>query len=195
MHLYWSISSGEDSHRFALDCIKRYIGQSGEIDIDIYKNEYGKPFIKNLSVDGRDWNDKVYYNLSHSGELIVCAVAGNEVGVDCQETVRAASNIKGISVRFFSREENAYLSSIDSDYNDAFFEIWTRKEAFIKYTGRGITEGLRSFSVVREGAFARYVADTVIFPIILDGAEGYKCAVCFSGSKAGEDINIINLRR
>lgn len=195
MTLYWSLCSGISSRDFALDCIKRYIGQSGDIDIVTDKGEYGKPYIKSLSVGGADWGGRVYYNLSHSGELIVCVVAGHEVGVDCQETVRAASNIKGISERFFSREENAYLSSKISDYNDAFFEIWTRKEAYIKYTGKGISEGLQSFSVVRDGAFVANVAHGVIYPVALDKIEGYKCAVCFSGKMSGEDINIIRLHR
>lgn len=193
MNLYWSRTPAVSSHDFALDCISRFIGHPGVIEAVTYKNEYGKPYVRSVLIGGCKYGGDIYYSLSHSGQLIVCAVAGHEVGADCQETARASSGISGIAGRFFSREENAYLSARAHDYNDAFFDIWTRKEAYVKYTGKGISQGLNTFSVVQNGSLSVKVEGAAVYPVLLEETAGYKCAVCFSGQKAGEDINIIRV--
>jgi 4'-phosphopantetheinyl transferase len=73
---------------------------------------------------------RVKFNLSHSGELALCAVASDrEVGVDVKR-VRAVPEMRRIVERFFPGEEAGDPA--------AFFRLWTRREAFVKATGRGL---------------------------------------------------------
>ena len=88
------------------------------------------------------------FNLSHSGDVAVCAVAaGGHLGVDV-EMVRPVPDADALASRFFSRDEAADLARVPaSDRLQAFFRIWTRKEAFVKATGEGMARPLDSFSV------------------------------------------------
>jgi phosphopantetheinyl transferase (holo-ACP synthase) len=77
-----------------------------------------------------------------------------EVGLDIEDlSVRGGftrARRKGLAERFFSGDETRYLlgneRSEDTDDALRFFRIWTAKESYVKYTGGGMSEGLRSFS-------------------------------------------------
>ena len=84
----------------------------------------------------------IHFSVSHSGDYWVCAVSRREVGLDIQ--FRGAEYRREIAKRFFHPEEYEYLES--NDYRD-FFTIWTAKESYVKFNGRGIG-GLSDFSVV-----------------------------------------------
>ena len=69
------------------------------------------------------------------------------MGIDI-EFMRTNIELLGIAKRFFSDEENRYIRSQPrSRHRDLFFNCWTRKEAFIKALGSGLTFPLDSFSV------------------------------------------------
>ncbi|HEY3768663.1 MAG TPA: 4'-phosphopantetheinyl transferase superfamily protein [Candidatus Angelobacter sp.] len=88
------------------------------------------------------------FNLSHSGEVALLAVAQNrELGIDVEQ-IRADSASHEIATRFFSPEECARLEAVPVDQSvDAFFNCWTRKEAYIKARGQGLSIPLDSFVV------------------------------------------------
>jgi 4'-phosphopantetheinyl transferase len=88
------------------------------------------------------------FNLSHSGGLAVFAfTAGREVGVDV-ERIRPLSDMQSIADRFFSCEEAAELSSLAPNHRErGFYLCWTRKEAYIKASGDGLSAPLDSFRV------------------------------------------------
>jgi 4'-phosphopantetheinyl transferase len=92
--------------------------------------------------------DRLCFNLSHAGGLALYAVAnGREVGIDL-ECVRPISEAEQIAKRFFSSRENAVLQTLASGMKqEAFFNCWTRKEAFIKATGDGLARPLDQFDV------------------------------------------------
>ena len=96
--------------------------------------------------------EPVGFNLSHSEELAVIAVAlERNVGVDI-EAVRAIRDMERIAGRFFSVRENAsLLSSPQNERTEAFFRCWTLKEAYVKATGDGLAQPTHAFDV----AFAR----------------------------------------
>lgn len=90
----------------------------------------------------------VQFNLSHSGGLALYALArGREVGVDVEE-IREIPDADAVSKRFFSREECHALQSLpDRKRAAGFFRCWTRKEAYVKGIGTGLSHPLESFNV------------------------------------------------
>lgn len=86
------------------------------------------------------------FNLSHTGDVAVVALArGRAVGVDV-EAVRALPDADAIAARFFSAAEvEVYRALPEPDRPAAFFACWTRKEAFVKAVGDGLTYGLDAF--------------------------------------------------
>ena len=88
------------------------------------------------------------FNLSHSGDLAVIALAHDrEVGVDV-ERLRPLSSAQRIAERLWSSGEAAALGTLDEDERlTAFFATWTRKEAVVKALGEGITDRLDGFQV------------------------------------------------
>ena len=97
------------------------------------------------------------FNLAHSGDVAVFAFAtGCEVGVDIEE-MRDIPDMDAIAASFFSRRENeAYRALRPGERKRAFFDCWTRKEAFIKALGEGVYFGLDRFDVSLEpGEHAR----------------------------------------
>jgi 4'-phosphopantetheinyl transferase len=100
----------------------------------------GKPFLAGA--------DGPRFNVSHSGGLALLAFAwGREVGVDVEQT-RPVPEAETIARRYFSAREAAELARLPgSEREAAFFRCWTRKEAFIKATGEGLSRPLDAFDV------------------------------------------------
>jgi 4'-phosphopantetheinyl transferase len=100
-------------------------------------NEWGKPYLIDI-------NNK-HFNISHSNEWVVVAISENPIGIDVQHIDNTDISI---GERFFSKDESDYLSSLTEDERkDAFFKLWTLKEAFIKSEGKGLSIPLDSFSI------------------------------------------------
>ncbi len=109
-------------------------------------NDHGKPLV-NYRYVGKS----IYFNVSHSNNLALLAFTlGCEVGVDI-EAINSNTDYLSLAKRFFSDAEYQQLLSIDPELRlDAFYRIWTRKEAFIKGEGSGVSFGLDQFSVPSE---------------------------------------------
>ena len=120
----------------------------------------------------------IHFSISHSGGFWVCAISGQTVGVDIQERrwKGKQSEEKGedsggekkdrngpaccearIAERFFHPEERQFLArraakGSPDDGGGDFFDVWSAKESYVKYTGEGIGKDFRSFAVSdREG--------------------------------------------
>ena len=91
------------------------------------------------------------FNLSHSSGLAVIAVsAGRAVGVDIEKVIPQPECLE-IARRFFSEREYQALSAIrESERQRAYLACWTRKEAFVKAIGEGLSYALAGFSVAVE---------------------------------------------
>jgi 4'-phosphopantetheinyl transferase len=99
------------------------------------------------------------FNASHSGALALFAFTlEREIGVDV-EHIRALPDMQQIASRFFCAEEAEELSLIPTDQRErAFFSCWTRKEAYVKAVGEGLSAPLDSFRVtLRPGEPARFI--------------------------------------
>lgn len=129
----------------------------GADDDQTVQSSFGKPYLKD--------REGVYYNLSHSGRYVVLAWGGREVGVDVQRH-DPAIRMEDIGARFFAPDERLYVQQ----NSERFYEIWTKKESFLKYTGRGLGAGLTSFSALKPEPKIRY------FYRMLD--ENYSLSLC-----------------
>ena len=101
---------------------------------------YGKPQL----ADARGLS----FSLSHSGDGVAIAVAQDvAVGIDIEER-RRIEDRDALVARFFSAEEAAaYGRAAPAEREDAFFRLWTRKEAFVKGIGLGLSRRFNSFTV------------------------------------------------
>ena len=111
--------------------------------IDFVYGPQGKP-----DVAASQNSSRLRFNLSHSGELALVAVSRNvELGVDVEQIKPDFAGLE-IARRFFSPQECAKLECVLPNARaDAFFDCWTRKEAYIKARGGGLSIPLDSFEV------------------------------------------------
>ncbi len=87
------------------------------------------------------------FNLSHSGDRVVVGITrGRELGVDVEYMDRRRASLD-LASRFFAPPEVENLQALPTEMQLAgFFNCWTRKEAFIKGTGKGLAQGLDTFA-------------------------------------------------
>ena len=131
----------------------------------------GKPALANPAL-----NSQLRFNLSRCDDLAVYALSsGCEVGVDV-EAVRPLPEADVIAARFFSRREHAAYRALDPcDRPLGFFQCWTRKEAFIKALGEGLSHPLDGFDVsLALGAPAELLR--VELPPVPGGDRGWRLA-------------------
>jgi 4'-phosphopantetheinyl transferase len=104
----------------------------------ILRTEKGKPYFKELPLQ---------FSVSHTDNLWVCLISdcADPVGVDVQK--KKEYSYEKIAARYFTDDEKAELSK---NGTEAFFEIWTRKEAYAKYTGKGLTKDLEEISTLND---------------------------------------------
>lgn len=103
-------------------------------------NEYGKPALAG--------HDMLRFNVSHSGEQVLYGISwGREIGVDI-ERVRPFKTARQIVDKYFSDYERKEFYCVPDQLKDeAFFACWTRKEAYIKAQGMGLSLPLNQFSI------------------------------------------------
>lgn len=144
----------------------------------------GKPYFTGLPEPDGKGAPAVHYSVSHSGDWWGCLMAEEPVGFD-MEVCREKINYEKIARRYFTEEEYKLILSAGLD---VFFDVWVRKEAYVKYLGTGLSEGLDRFSVAEGGKLSPRV-------ILLDEAirrpscfvrpcevrDGMKAAYCSAG--------------
>ena len=138
-------------------------------DLVIQKNENGKPYIAAFP--------EFQFNISHSGNAVAMAYGNTAVGIDV-EKIRA--NDLSIAKRCFTESEYDYIVNNKYSYSEhgefvsceqRFFTIWTMKEAYLKYIGKGLSVPLNSFQVdVGKG---QVVGESVKFYTAISGKYVY----------------------
>ena len=105
-------------------------------------NGYGKPTIE-MAGEG----NALFFNLSHSGDRLVLAIANNEsIGVDI-EARNKPRRLPKVADRYFSPTEVADLFALpEAEQLSRFYDLWTLKEAYIKACGLGLAISLQHFS-------------------------------------------------
>ena len=107
-------------------------------------NQYGKPALCSVT-----HQENIRFNISHSGQLALYAFAYHrELGIDVEWIHRRIDQAEQIAERYFSPCENKSLCQLPKyQKREAFFNCWTRKEAYIKAKGRGLSLPLDQFDV------------------------------------------------
>ena len=172
---YWSLLSDEERRRaarFVRDIHRRrfvvahgalrsiladYVGAEPTA-LDFVSGAHGKPALRDPT--GRP---PVEFNLSHSGDLALVALAWERpVGVDLERWEREMDHLE-LAKRFFSPAERASLEALAGRRDDlvhGFFAAWSRKEAYLKARGEGVMRGLHHFDVsLAPGEPARLLDD------------------------------------
>lgn len=127
--------------------VKKYLSKlygTPEEKIEIKKGAHGKPYVLNLPA---------HFNISHSGDYTVVAIGDRPIGIDI-EIIKDFSAI--LAKKLFNEDELKYISGTSTTrkkflMQKSFFEIWTAKEAYLKYSGGGISEGINSLSFKLNG--------------------------------------------
>ena len=102
--------------------------------IQFETNEYGKPHLKE--------NSHIHFNVSHSGDWVICAISSKPVGVDVEQMKER--NID-IAERFYAEEEYESLLACEN-VSELFFKYWTLKESYVKAEGKGMSISFNSFA-------------------------------------------------
>lgn len=155
-----SFASERDRRRYAVARagLRRILGAHLDVattSVNLACLPDGKPILAGpLATSG------LRFNLSHTGDTVVYALAWNrEIGIDVEQA-RTLPNAADIAARFFSAGELSELEAFPADECSlAFFRAWTRKEAFAKALGTGLTASLNdldvSFLSTASGRFIR----------------------------------------
>jgi 4'-phosphopantetheinyl transferase len=159
------------------DLLGLYLGID-PVKVELRYGPQGKPSLSAVH------NSEIRFSVSHSqGMGLFVFGRGGEVGVDVEEV---RPNFQGMEIasHFFSAEEIAGLAKVPPEVaNQSFFGCWTRKEAYVKAGGKGLSIPLRSFSVSLS-AKEQLLQDekgAVWTCYALEPAEGFSGAVVASG--------------
>lgn len=158
----------------------------------IIKEKQGKPVL-------RDWPD-IHFNLSHSGNYAVCAVGAAPVGVDIQKMDKP--NLK-LATRFFTAEESAWLFSLPQEQQrQGFYDLWTIKESYMKYTGKGFRLPMNAFTVKISGYYPdemkiMFECEEKLKPVTLkkyDCMENYALWCCSEHNQFAENLEWVDIK-
>ena len=174
-----------DNHRrhfvvgrgFLRSLLARYLDVRPE-EVRFRYGPYGKPML-----EGEHRDSPLRFNASHSGEWAVYGfVQDKEIGVDV-EHVKEDIETEGIAERFFSAPEVETLNGLSKEEKPAaFFRCWTRKEAYIKAIGSGLSHPLDTFDVtLAPGEPARLSRVEGWSLVDLDVAPDYAAALAVEG--------------
>lgn len=149
----------------------------GREDLVIERTEKGKPYIAGADSGGS------CISVSHSEGTFALLVSGRNAGLDIQYGDRNVK-IDRIAARCFPAEEAAYAS--DDSTGSRFFTLWTRKEAYSKYTGIGMEQIMKKEPVPDSSG--------ILFTD-LRLPDGCYCSICSerTGEKGGQNPDEIQI--
>ncbi len=147
---------------------------------------HGKPFIVGLS--------NFYYNLSHSGEWVVCATDRAPIGIDI-EMVRPV-NIDLARLYFSTAEYRSLIGKTEPEKNHLFFDLWTLKESYIKAKGGGLAIPLDSFTIYSEQGRIKVLSQDGPEEVFFKRYElglSYKVSVCACNDDFSVGIALVEI--
>ena len=113
--------------------IDEHYPSTANLDLTVLRTENRKPYFKSLDC---------FFSLSHTDGIALCVLGDKPVGIDI-ECIEEKNNFLDISKRFFSQDEQAYISESASPLL-SFYSLWTKKEAYAKLMGEGLISVCRT---------------------------------------------------
>jgi 4'-phosphopantetheinyl transferase len=150
----------DNKDEFIKDCVRRYIKTISDFsavkksdtlngllkkdnnifeNISLNKDIYGRPYIEGVNVK---------ISISHSGNILTAILSDKDVGIDIEKIDTDRDYIK-IAKRYFN--ESNYKICIEKA--DNFYDLWTKKEAYSKYLGKGINRQLLKSELIKDDNF------------------------------------------
>ena len=117
--------------------VMKLLNEENITDPIIKTEKYGKAYISNY--------DNIHFNVSHSRNMICCAISDKPVGTDI-EFNDPTIDLNIAKNYFFNSEYESIMNS--SKPTDEFFNYWVLKESYMKYTGLGFNLDLDSFEIL-----------------------------------------------
>lgn len=178
--IFENSTSKEKRHSQVQSALREYTGvDSAEV---LYTSR-GKPYVKGVNSD-------IYVSVTTADEVMVAAFSSKPIGIDGEHMDRFENDTRenkpdyiSLAERFFAPDEVEYVRDGASE-GERFAQIWVRKEAYVKYTGKGlsdfanfsVTDGIKLFTKINGVPIKKL---NVVFP----GSSGYLFIAC------GEDID------
>lgn len=140
---------------------------------------------------GKPKAEGIYFNISHSANLIALALSENEVGCDIELIRNAPFHIAD---RFFSPDEQKWIFSFSKeDTNRAFFRIWTAKESYMKYKGMGFSLPPSAFEIGLKNKNSPFIANDPECFFKEYCGEGFVLTICSCDNDFADSVSFIDL--
>lgn len=155
-------------------------------DISFGRDPKGKSYIKNF--------EYLHFNVSHSGEIAICALSMKEVGADC-EVISPDNGIEEAKNVFCPEELDSLKPLAERARFEKLHEIWVLKESYVKYRGDGVTGAMENIRIAESGGV---ITATVsgrpagcVFKLYDIGPE-YRAAVCADEKHFVDSAKFVN---
>ena len=152
-------------------------------NFDICYNKYGKPYFK---------DNELYFNISHSGAWVICAVNEHEIGIDLQCINKRKNNF----FREYLSLDEQQLSIKSWNQDKIFTLIWILKESYSKYKGSGlqIIDSIKVYSLTpKPEIYFRDSEEEYVFDYgLLDSSHMF--ALCYKG-ECKKNLSVNKLKR
>lgn len=159
---------------------------AADFPADLRLGEQGKPYLP---------GHEFHFNLSHSGDWVICAAAHCEVGCDVEQIASADFRV---AKRFFTRSEYEQITAQETEEtrNLMFYRYWTLKESFQKVTGLGMKLPMKAFEIqtIGEISVCQSVDDRQYFFSEYRELSGYCCALCTAGERPDPVLRTVDMK-
>lgn len=146
--------------------------------------EHGKPYFVEIDQENREIISDIHFNLSHSQGMVACVVSRQPVGIDIEKMRRYNAKVAD---RILSEEEWNYLQSSKQKDKD-FIRFWTLKEAYGKYTGKGLGTDFKKVRFRWDDCGDIYCSDEEVYVFQREVEEDYILSLCVKKSSGNHEL-------
>lgn len=152
--------SRSDTDKYIQISLEKYFNTSEVFNIK--RTPLGKPYI-----DGKS----IFLGVTHTDDTLLIAVSENcSFGIDAEASERHIERPRKLAEKYFSQSEFDYISK--NNYSGkSFLEIWTKKEAYVKYLGTGLSDISKFDTFSLDGFFTRAEYNNLIINIYTKEAQ------------------------
>ena len=139
----------EDTDMMIRESLKKYISGYSlpPYNGKIKRTNLGKPYI----------DYPLHVGVTHTDDICIVGICEINFGIDCEKCDRHMARYESIMQRFFTECERAFIDGCE-DKQKAFLDIWVKKEAYVKFTGEGIS-GMTRADVTKLSGFEKIEND------------------------------------